>query len=395
MKNFLLNFQRITSNNQYIPQLDGLRFLAIFSVLLYHIRGAFLDFLGNNLPYTKDLADYKFMFFIHNGKHGVEIFFAISGFILALPFIQQYRYGGKKVLLKSFYLRRITRLEPPYIIVLLIFFLGLVISGRYNYQELYPNLLASFIYAHNIVFKDLPKVISVAWSLEVEVQFYLVAPFLMRIFSCSKVITRSIIVTSIITFALLQNLLPAEVNSLYKFFQYFAAGMLFADFYMDKGSFISKLDRKVFFIAGVFILLFLFRIDAQSSARSSSYVPWKLFITKTFYPFMIAGFFCVAAGNSWWKKILRIRLITVTGGMCYSIYLLHTAVISLLGKNIFAMCHTGKALLDFFVAAVILSVLVIITSSVFYKLIERPCMDKYWHKKLWLKFSGALQQKPK
>jgi len=60
-----------------------------------------------------------------------------------------------------------------------------------------------------------------------------------------------------------------------------------------------------------------------------------------------------------------------------------------LGKNIFTMCHTGKALLDFLVATVILSVLVIIASSVFYKLIERPCMDKYWHKKLWLTFPAS------
>ncbi len=50
---------------------------------------------------------------------GVKVFFAISGFVLALPFLKYYLgISDKKVQLKSYFIRRLTRLEPPFIITL-------------------------------------------------------------------------------------------------------------------------------------------------------------------------------------------------------------------------------------------------------------------------------------
>jgi peptidoglycan/LPS O-acetylase OafA/YrhL len=72
----MLQLRRITTHKRFIPQIDGLRFVAISSVVLFHVyaaleRGA----IPPALPFNTDLA-----------KRGVELFFAISGFILGVPF---------------------------------------------------------------------------------------------------------------------------------------------------------------------------------------------------------------------------------------------------------------------------------------------------------------------
>lgn len=103
--------RRITTSGKYIPEIDGLRFVAILSVVLFHVPGQIP--LGG--PHTG-----LFWYVISNGKRGVELFFVISGFILAFPFASNILRGSKSVSLGSYFLRRVTRLEPPYIIAILV-----------------------------------------------------------------------------------------------------------------------------------------------------------------------------------------------------------------------------------------------------------------------------------
>ena len=53
---------------------------------------------------------------LSQGAYGVDIFFALSGFILALPFCRAHAGLGAKVPVGRYYLRRVTRLEPPFIL---------------------------------------------------------------------------------------------------------------------------------------------------------------------------------------------------------------------------------------------------------------------------------------
>jgi len=82
----MLQFRRITTQKRFIPQIDGLGFVAIASVVFFHIyaaleRGA----VPPPIPLNTDLA-----------KRGVELFFAISGFILAVPFASRYLLGAPR-----------------------------------------------------------------------------------------------------------------------------------------------------------------------------------------------------------------------------------------------------------------------------------------------------------
>ena len=106
----------------------------------------------------------------------MELFFTISGFILFLPYAAHFLRGGKQPRLRQYYFRRVTRIEPPYLIHLgIAFVIALVINDR-DPLQLAPHLMASAFYLHNLIYGMSSTLNTVAWSLEIEVQFYLLAP---------------------------------------------------------------------------------------------------------------------------------------------------------------------------------------------------------------------------
>lgn len=117
---FLEPYQRISSSGQFIPEVDGLRFFAIFSVFIYHLTGDILRHSSALDAYTRKASAIFPATQVLNV--GVQLFFVISGFILGLPFATAHLANKKPVSLKKYFLRRVTRLEPPYIISLLLFF---------------------------------------------------------------------------------------------------------------------------------------------------------------------------------------------------------------------------------------------------------------------------------
>src|SRR4051812_28720923 len=113
--NFLGTLRRITSGGKYIGEIDGLRFVAISSVVAFHLFG-YLAF------YNHTTVGPLFTTILHNGDRGVPLFFVISGFILAVPFASHHVHGRQPVNLRGYFLRRLARLEPPYLLNLLVCF---------------------------------------------------------------------------------------------------------------------------------------------------------------------------------------------------------------------------------------------------------------------------------
>src|SRR5579883_2503419 len=108
---------RVTSSGRYVPELDGLRFVAIGLVVWQHVQ-QHIDAREDAQHRTLDFVSA----FVQNMRIGVELFFVISGFILGLPFAMHFVRGDRKVDLKKYFLRRLTRLEPPYVIAMIAFF---------------------------------------------------------------------------------------------------------------------------------------------------------------------------------------------------------------------------------------------------------------------------------
>lgn len=85
------HLRRRTTSGHWLPEIDGLRFIAILSVLLFHLQGQFDHHYSLSIGPPFALAVRAFGF----GNRGVQLFFAISGFILALPFARHHRFSAR------------------------------------------------------------------------------------------------------------------------------------------------------------------------------------------------------------------------------------------------------------------------------------------------------------
>jgi peptidoglycan/LPS O-acetylase OafA/YrhL len=368
---FLEKFRRVTSGGNYMPEIDGLRFIAIVWVAaLMHLT----NIIDINI-YNRQLIKTDFTrSFLLEGGNGVSFFFMISGFILALPFIKEKLYGGNKVILKKYYLRRLTRLEPPYIAALLVAFVLLVfVLKQYPFSALLPHLAASSVYMHNIIYNGASSVLGVAWSLEVEVQFYILAPLLSFIFYIKQHIARRLILAVLILlFALyaFNHLWQTPVYVIHAAC-YFLSGMLLADLYCGKWKLFNH--SKITLWTGVLIFVGIHFVFSVQSV-------W-LFLLKLL---LLNVFFYIAITNTALRKIMSIRWISIIGGMCYSIYLLHLMVMSAVSKLLSNYFIENK-LIGFFIYGICLLAAVLSVSILFYKLIEQPCMKRNWYKELFRK----------
>jgi len=379
-----IQLRRIIASGKFIPEIDGLRFIAVMSVLLYHINIFLKD---KNVHVYAINQDKSFTpNFIYNGSLGVELFFVISGFVLGLFFARAYRFDNP-ISLKSYFLRRLTRLEPPYIIALIGFFFGSVyVAKSLPIGEAISSLISSIFYVHNIVYPNTyPKILAVAWSLEVEVQFYMLAPILGLIFKFKNGIKRkSILLGLCILFPIASYLLPLPFVSLYNYMAYFLLGFLITDIYLDQKD--STRTNDLAFIStivlGLLLLAFYYLKEVDDLLIQTYYTYLHLLLL---FGIMYIGLIKKKVG------FLRLRWVSNIGGACYSIYLLHYPLISLLGNKLVKFQFTQNKLLDNLIFGLILFVVVIFISGLFYLFVERPCMDKNWVKRVvrWNRFVGS------
>lgn len=364
----LLKLTRITSSGRYILEIDGLRFIAIALVVFYHLNGYIA--VNNRHVYTDAKEDYGLLnYFFESGNVGVPLFFVISGFVLALPFAQQYLNQAKHVSLKKYFLRRLTRLEPPYLLVLGIMFLGEVfIMHHQSISVLLKSLLASTFYLHNVIFPGiLPVINCVTWSLEIEVQFYILAPIIALVFKLGPMQRRSVLVMSILAFPILQSYFPTSINWLYLHAQYFLLGFLIAELYVCSIRFNWPLPSAL--IIGFICLLGFINLSTSKLTQS------LLMLPCIFLFYMMA-----LSPGTVWNRLLRKKALCVIGGMCYSIYLLHFGIIAFFGRILLKFRFFSHYILDLSFHFVLLTILVLLISSVFFYLVEKRFMRPDWYK---------------
>ena len=144
-----IKLTRVTDGRKIIPEIEGLRFISILLVVFSHIHNNTLRVYPQQLQFP--VAHSSLGIFLEECGNGVNIFFFISGFILAIPFFRDYVYNEKKVSLKHYYYRRLTRIEPPYIISLIFFFLvAIFVMHQPTIDTL--NILQQVFFIHTMLF---------------------------------------------------------------------------------------------------------------------------------------------------------------------------------------------------------------------------------------------------
>jgi peptidoglycan/LPS O-acetylase OafA/YrhL len=370
LHNFLNRFSRITTaGREFIPQIDGLRFLALTSVIAFHVLGIAITRLG----YPKEPSDLVGKSFVV-GCFGVQLFFTISGFILVLPFAKQYLAGGKPVRLRDYFVRRLTRIEPPYIIQMVLVFLyfALIWHRAPGFQPFYgsegwlrytaPHALASLVYTHNLIYgyDAFPNI--VLWSLEIEVQFYILAPLLARVFAIRRRWIRMALVILVMLFwpklIEMSGLYPVTAHfGLLGALPDFLSGFLLADLYLANS---LASANKNFFWDVVFFLC------------APALIVYPAFRILIFFTLFVATFRGRIA-----SRLMSNLWITTIGGMCYTIYMYHFAMIHALIRGTIHL-RTGILWLDLLVQFIVLTLLIIVLCALLFAWFERPFMRRDW-----------------
>jgi peptidoglycan/LPS O-acetylase OafA/YrhL len=365
--------RRVTSTGAYIPEIDGLRFIAIMSVVCFHTLR--MTEIYTNVKYKAPSSMIAAFFggMLDHGYRGVSLFFAISGFVLGLPFARHYLAGGKAVKLKDYFLRRVTRLEPPYIANLLIRLPFTPAAHHLTWAAVVPHFLASLIYCHTLIYDHEPIVHGPSWSLEVEVQFYLLAPlFAMLFFRGHRFLRYICFLAVIIGAGFLQLHRPDGVRwelNIINFGQYFLAGFLVADFYI---TLLPNLRRSILWDV-VCAPLWCFVFLGQEK------------ITHIWVPLITVLLYCGAFQGVVIRWFLRRTWVATIGGMCYSIYLTHSMVLQG-AYRVFSKLPIHGWWTKIVVSEILIVPILLSIGTVFFVLIERPCMDKNWPQKLVARF---------
>ena len=153
----------------YRPEIDGLRAIAVGAVILYHTQ---INILGHQ-PFK-------------GGFIGVDIFFVISGYLITSIILKELITTGK-FSFKHFYERRIRRILPALLFVMLVSlpfaWMYLLPSSFVDYSK---SILYSLGFSSNFYFhyseqqygaeSGLLKPFLHTWSLSVEEQYYILFP---------------------------------------------------------------------------------------------------------------------------------------------------------------------------------------------------------------------------
>lgn len=224
-----------TSKRYYLPELDIARFLAFLLVFIHHFQfvqsliepasqARLVAALGSFMPVFQAVIDAC--------RFGLSLFFTLSAFLIAELLLRE-KQATQTVRVGQFYLRRILRIWPLYYFALGLAFLlalpagGLPVAGRIGWFAVF--LGAWYLAQHGWI----PSFIFPLWSISVEEQFYVVAPWLLKFF------TRRLLYVFSAALILLSNVLlfhfgrigaddqAVWYNSLVQF-ECFAAGILLA-----------------------------------------------------------------------------------------------------------------------------------------------------------------------
>lgn len=189
---------------KYRSDIDGLRALAIISVLIFHMFPKFLP----------------------GGYVGVDIFFIISGYLIGSTIFNEYEKGNFSFL--NFYQRRLIRIIPLLLVVLFAtFLLGYFFLLPHEFKSLGRHIGAASVFGSNFQLlkekgyfdtaSELKPLLHL-WSLGIEEQFYLFLPIL--ILFINKVFKRPIIViTSIASCSLIYSFYLTSNNLEAAFFR--------------------------------------------------------------------------------------------------------------------------------------------------------------------------------
>ncbi|HTL07037.1 MAG TPA: acyltransferase [Chitinophagaceae bacterium] len=369
--NLIQYFER-KAKGKIVQELEGLRFLAIVPVVIQHCVERW--YRNAYTPGSSALGDSLINYALGGGV-GVYLFYAISGFILPLPFAIKRLSDKPMGSLKTYFMRRLTRLEPPYILVMLLLAISAIVLHKLSTAESLGYFFTGITYSSTLVYKHFNTLNPVIWSLEVEIQFYIVAPFITYfIFGIKKFAHRNIVIVAIILFMIFMQEQTGISNgfnvlryTILGQLQYFMVGILMVNLYLEE-----KLKPGSY--------TWVWDVAATIAIFSMIGFRWVTGFGKTvLFVIALVTLFVGAFRSGAFNRFMKRPWIMAIGGMCYSIYLLHLAIAQASIELLLRLVPGApNSLAWFFVYIGFFMLCLLLIVPVFYLLVEKPCMDHSW-----------------
>ena len=156
-----------TNTARRLPGLDGLRGLAALAVFGVHYNQI--------VEVDLQLGPFDFYLFLVNGEYGVALFFILSGLLLSQPFWKSILHGADWPKTGTYVVRRLARILPAYYLALTVLIL---LAGYWRYPQAWADILLHYSFLFNYAEFSIFSINAPFWTLAVEVQFYLLLPFL-------------------------------------------------------------------------------------------------------------------------------------------------------------------------------------------------------------------------
>lgn len=150
-------------------KIDGLRGLCILMVILFHCffvlkivlpQASFERLITSIPPILSPLLNFD---------KAVDIFFVISGYLIGSALLSEKERSGT-IRISPFFRRRFFRIFP-------LFWIAMLLYGSFSWKGDWESLVINLIFLENLI-PSATKIVPVGWSLAIEVQFYLLVPFL-------------------------------------------------------------------------------------------------------------------------------------------------------------------------------------------------------------------------
>jgi len=305
------------TDHSRVPELDGIRAIAIWMVLVAHIFEGWPAAEG-----TFQRIPGFMMQAIRHGWLGVDLFFILSGFLITGILLDS---RAKPKYFRNFYARRFLRIMPLYFAVVLAFSLG---YARYrSYLVLSAFFAANLAHMFNIAVPHGPGAL---WSLAVEEHFYLLWPSIINWFDRKKL---CILAVSIVVLTPLARGVAVahgmEVDAAvycYSWFRFdgLALGSLLAlwirsPYYTQKNS---------YWLAGSLLGLvaLITVIGSPFGLLHKSPLGVALRFTQAQFPFAALFLLSLVHKGAFVTAPLRCSFARLSGNLSYCLYLIHVAI---------------------------------------------------------------------